>query len=185
MITPNPANMEYFLLIVVIAVVLFFIFRSKPKKMADLGSHWNHFFAGLQFSTNEFYALVEENIKAQAMPDVKVSRVNFSEGSILSDKREYLRVERKDDMFDICAAPFGAGFFVSYWLGVPKNTVKNLAKSIPLVNAVSGGETYYRADTACMFRGLVVSCVTTAIDDITTSKGVRGLSESERMAMNK
>lgn len=173
--------------IVVLAaiLVLFLIFKAKPKKMTDLGSHWHHFFAGLQFSTNEFYTLVEEYITKQDMPGVKVSRVNFSEGSILSDKREYLRLERKDDMFDICAAPFGAGFFVSYWLGTPKHLLKNLAKSVPAVNALGGGETYYKVDTACMFRGLVVSCVTSAIDDITTSKGIRGLSDGERMAMNK
>ncbi len=176
--------MQYILVLIVI-VVLYLLYRSRTKKMDEPGAHWNHFFAGLQFSTNEFYALVEENINTQAMPGVKISRVNFSEVSILSDKREYLRVERKDDLFDICAAPFGAGFFVSYWLGAPSHVVKNLAKSIPVVNAVSGGTTYFKVDTACMFRGLVVSCITSAIDEITTSKGVRGLSEGERMAMNK
>lgn len=176
--------MQYILVLVVI-VVLFLLYRSRAKKMDEPGDHWNHFFAGLKFSTNEFYALVEENINTQTMPGVKISRVNFSEGSIISDKREYLRVERKDDLFDICAAPFGAGFFVSYRLGTPSRVVKNLAKSIPIVNAVGGGDTYYKVDTACMFRGLVVSCITTAIDDTTTSKGVRGLTEVERMAMNK
>ncbi|MEI6575096.1 MAG: hypothetical protein WCO63_02860 [Bacteroidota bacterium] len=177
--------MQYILVLLVVAVILFLVFRSKPKMMDDLGNHWHHFFAGLKFSTNEFYALVEENIKAQAMPDVEVSRVDFSEGGLFSDKREYLRVERKDDMFDICAAPFGAGFFVSYWLGTPKRFFKNMVKSIPGVRAVSGEATYYKEDAACMFRGLVVSCVTTAIDEITTSKGIRGLTENERTAMNK
>ena len=34
---------------------------------------------------------------------------------IASAKREYLRMQRGKYAFDICAAPFGNGFFVSWW----------------------------------------------------------------------
>lgn len=178
--------MWVFVFIVGIIVVLFLVFRPKTRKMGELGQHWNHFFSGLQFSSNEFYSLVEEKIKAQAMPDVKILRTNYAESSILSNKREYLHVERKDDLFDICAAPFGNGFFVSYWLGTPTHTVRDWAQNIPyLGTAVEGFQatTYFKIDTACMFRGLVVSCIKDAIDEITSQKGIRGLSENEQFSM--
>jgi hypothetical protein len=177
-----------YIVILIVSVILVLIFRPKHKKMGELGEHWNHYFSNLQFSTEEFYALVEANIKVQAMPGVKISRVNYAETNILSDKREYLRVERKDDLFDICAAPFGAGFFVSYWLGKPTHAIRDLALKIPyLSTAVEGwqGSTYYVIDTACMFRGSVINCIKDAIEEITTIKGIRGLSEGEQIAMNK
>jgi hypothetical protein len=176
------------IIILIVIVILVLIFRPKRKKMGELGDHWNHYFSHLQFSTEEFYALVEEKIKAQAMPGVKISRVNFAETHILSNRREYLHVERKDDLFDICAAPFGTGFFVSYWLGKPTHAMRDLALKIPyLSTAVEGwqGSTYYVIDTACMFKGSVINCIKDAIEEITTSKGIRGLSEGEQMAMNK
>jgi len=179
--------MQY-ILVLIILVVLYLIFRPKAKKMGELGQHWNHYFSDLQFSTQEFYSLIEQKINAQAMPDVEIQRVNYAETNILSNKREYLRIERKNDLFDICAAPFGAGFFVSYWLGSPTHAMRDLAMKIPFLGkAVEGwqGSTYYVVDTACMFRGSVVNCIKEAIEEITTSKGVRGLSESEQMAMNK
>ncbi|MBU1700304.1 MAG: hypothetical protein KJ831_09145 [Candidatus Eisenbacteria bacterium] len=45
------------------------------------------------------------------------SRVDWREGGIGTPKRKYLRVTREDMAFDICAAPFGTGFFFSWWLG--------------------------------------------------------------------
>lgn len=38
----------------------------------------------------------------------------MSEGGLLSAKREYLRLKRERLVFDICAAPFGTGYFFSF-----------------------------------------------------------------------
>jgi hypothetical protein len=164
------------------------VFKPTAKKMGELGEHWNHLFPNLQFSSEEFYSLVEAKIHSQAMPDVRITRVNYAETSIISNRREYLRVERKEDLFDICAAPFGTGFFVSYWLGKPTHAVRDWALNVPFLGAaVEGfqGSTYYVVDTASMFKGSVIGCIKASIEEITTSKGVRGLSEMEQMAMNK
>ena len=43
--------------------------------------------------------------------------MDWHEGGVLSAKREYLRVTRQKLAFDLCAAPFGTGFFFSWWVG--------------------------------------------------------------------
>ncbi len=80
-------------------------------------SHWYQLIENLQASPMEFYASVEEGIKRRQLPDAKVSRVDWREGGLFSAQREYLRVGRGRNVFDICGAPFGNGFFVSWWLG--------------------------------------------------------------------
>lgn len=174
------------LLILGVALGVYFYYR-KPKAVGAVHSNKCHYFGTLQFSSQEFYALVEQIMLSRQLPDVKISRVNYNEGSILSNKREYLRIERKNDMFDICAAPIGTGFFVSYWLGEPKHGARDLAMKIPYLNtAVEGwqGTTYYQLDTASMFKLCVKDSITEAIEQITTSKGIRGLSEAERFAFS-
>lgn len=64
----------------------------------------------------EFYASLEEAIKKRQIPGASTSRVDWHEGGAFSAKREYLRVSRENNSFDICGAPFGTGFFVSWWL---------------------------------------------------------------------
>jgi hypothetical protein len=64
----------------------------------------------------EFYASVERATRDRQVPEALVSRVDWREGGVLSAKREYLRVSRGRLVFDICGAPFGTGFFVSWWL---------------------------------------------------------------------
>jgi hypothetical protein len=75
--------------------------------------HWSTLVEGLQASPQECYAEIEEAIRRREVPDVRASRVTFKEGDLLSAERIYLRVGRKMLGFDICAAPFGNGFFFS------------------------------------------------------------------------
>ena len=88
--------------------------------MATLGgsvvSHWHALIDGFNTSGLEFYKAVEEAVRAREVPDVSFGRVEFKEGGFGSAKREYLRIERGNVAFDICAAPYGKGFFFSWWL---------------------------------------------------------------------
>jgi len=86
-------------------------------QVAVVFSHWYHLLEGLQESPKSFYESLESAIKKRELPDIAISRVDYHEGGVFSAKREYLRVSRQNQVFDICAAPFGAGFFVSWWLG--------------------------------------------------------------------
>jgi hypothetical protein len=150
-------------------------------------SRWQHTFH-VSFSAMEFYSLVEDKLKSLEIPDVKISRVNFSQGGMLSAKREYLRVKRKEYIFDICAAPFAETFFVSYWFGETSGWLRELIAKIPIIGPplakASEMKTYYQWDSINMFSGAVKSAVNEAIDDMTKAKGVRGLSDVERASEN-
>jgi hypothetical protein len=88
--------------------------RASPTEVLD---HWPKLIERLQYSPQEFYAKIEQALAERKVPDPKFNRVDWPEGGILSDRREYLRISRERLIFDICGAPFGSGFFVSIWMG--------------------------------------------------------------------
>lgn len=79
-------------------------------------SHWHTLIDGFNTSSLDFYNAVEEAVKAREVPDAKFSRVEFKEGGFASASRVYLRVERGRVAFDIGAAPYGRGFFFTWWM---------------------------------------------------------------------
>ncbi|MDB6019608.1 MAG: hypothetical protein JWR19_4097 [Pedosphaera sp.] len=87
-----------------------FGFRSKK---ADELSHWYTPVPNYSSSAKEFYAEVEKELKEQHVPGLNISYIEFSEGGVLSDKRQYLRMTRERLVFDVCAAPFGVNYFYS------------------------------------------------------------------------
>lgn len=89
---------------------MFGIFRSKK---ADVLSHWYALLPGFSTLSKEFYAAVEQELKKREVPGLTLSREEFAEGGVLSDKREYLRMTRERLVFDVCAAPFGTAYFFS------------------------------------------------------------------------
>jgi len=93
--------------------------EPKPEKTLVV-SHWAKFFEGVKFSPKELYSLVDQGIKSREVPDCQSSRVDWHEGGAFSDMREYLRLNRGDMDYYICAAPYGSGFFVSSRLTTPK-----------------------------------------------------------------
>jgi hypothetical protein len=154
------------------------------RKVSFIISHWYHQIENYQTSAKEYYKLVEEALAQRKIPNLRISKVIHREGGVLSTKREYLRVERKEHIFDICAAPFGTGFFISWWLGEAPGFFTSLMMRIPVIGALFLAllkpYTYYRIDTALMFQGLVHSAVLEVIDGLLQAKGLRALSESER-----
>src|SRR5664280_1565788 len=88
------------------------MFGLKTKK-ADVLRHWYVLVHSINASTTEFYTAVEKELQEQKVPGLEISRVDFSEGGLLSDKRVYLRMTRERLVFDICAAPFGTNYFYS------------------------------------------------------------------------
>lgn len=139
-------------------------------------SNWYQLLEGVQASPREFYASIESALSARKIPSAETSRIDWHEGGILSAKREYLRVTRKPHIFDICGAPFGTGFFVSWWLG----ELPGCLASVPFISRLVGRDTYYQIDTELMFQEAVHRAVLQAVDGLTSTKGIRLLSESER-----
>ncbi|MEO6191618.1 MAG: hypothetical protein ABIS20_01295 [Thermoanaerobaculia bacterium] len=209
-------------------------------------SNWHTLFEDFSTSTQDFYAAVEAAIADRNLPDIKLSRVFFSEGGIGSAKREYLRIERQRIVFDICSAPYGKGHFFSWWLakipakyglfivlgialgclplcliflgillkifegslfgmvvlpfisllvipaiflllglGVERGLIgdEEWVLSIPWVGylyyVVFNPVSYYRLDTAMMFRDSIRSAVNEVLNDLREEKGLRLLGDEE------
>lgn len=220
----------------------------------DVISHWHKLVENFSTSSREFYSSVESALDRRQIPGIKLSRVNWREGGVLSPEREYLRVSSDRHSFDICAAPFGTGFFFSSWLtalrpsallaflavlsltclgwytlvigfnrlmrasaGVVGFSVNDFllmfvifpvislfvvlwliamfvrsgkpglelaVMSIPVIGflyeKLFATQTYYRVDTMLMFQTAVHSAVMETIDNVTSQKGLRALSDDER-----
>ena len=143
-------------------------------------SNWSHLIEFFNYSSKDFYTQVEEAVKKREIPEIKFQRVDFKEGGMLSAKREYLRVRRHALVFDICAAPFGKGFFVSWWLGEPMGCFEKLAL-FPVFGFLAKPATYYALDNAAMFRTSIHGAVTDVIDEITKGvQGVKQLTEADK-----
>lgn len=89
------------------------MFGFFKAKTAEVLSHWYSLVPNFNTSTQEFYQAVERELTERKVPGLEMTRVEFSEGGLLSDKREYLRMSRERLVFDICAAPFGTAYFFS------------------------------------------------------------------------
>ena len=79
-------------------------------------SHWHRLIENFNTSSLDFYYMVEAALDKRRIPGAEQSRVEWQQSGAFSDYREYLRVRRGRLTFDICAAPFGTGFFFSSWL---------------------------------------------------------------------
>lgn len=153
-------------------------------RLNDVVSHWDHLFEGMQVSSKEFYSRVEGALQSRAVPNCSWVRVDISEGGILSAKRTYLRISRKQHVFDICAAPFGNAFFVSWWLCEPPSGCLSILLGIPVINLLTWVAvrplSYFKIDTALMFQQSVHAAVLEVLDQMTTAQGARSLAPEER-----
>jgi hypothetical protein len=90
-------------------------------RRGEIISHWHLLADDMRASALNYYSAIEEELKRREVPSVRTERVDWREGGITTAKREYLRVTRERLTFDLCAAPFGAGFFFSWWLAVQRS----------------------------------------------------------------
>ena len=98
-----------------------FGFWREAKEAADaeaikgnrLLSYWNHLFDRPLCSAKEFYTEVEGNLDSREVPGLEHGHMQMQEKNIMSRSRLYLQMRRERLVFEICAAPFGTGYFVS------------------------------------------------------------------------
>jgi len=77
-------------------------------------NHWYAPVDNFQYPTDDFYQRIEHELTSRKVPGLEISRVDRAEGGMLSVKREYLHLRRERLAFEICAAPFGTGYFFSF-----------------------------------------------------------------------
>lgn len=172
---------EIIMVFVLPIIILIFILRKKKK---SYHSHWNTLIEGFQYSTQDFYELVEAELYNHEVENISTGYTNLAVAGLGSHRRMYLEVQWKDLHYYICAAPFGDGFFVSSWLQNSHSLVEVLVYKLPIIGGKLHSwffpETIYKVDTSSMFMTFAHSSVMKAIDQITSEAGVRALSESER-----
>lgn len=80
-----------------------------------VNGHWSTLIEGLQESPLDFYDEVRATVAKKSISDLKFERIEYREGGVFSGFRPYLRIRRYREVFDVCGAPFGNGFFCSWW----------------------------------------------------------------------
>ncbi|MBK8483848.1 MAG: hypothetical protein IPL31_05760 [Saprospiraceae bacterium] len=173
--------MSTLIIVIIIGFILYAIFnRSEAVK------NWSTLIPNIQHDSEAFYELVEQILKERKVPGIKTDRRTFKEGGVLSSHRLYLQISRGDYIFHICGAPWGNGFFFSWWMRKMDDPLGDMLKNLPFVGKIFASridyDTYYRLDTDMMFRTSVHQSVLAAIDKLTEGKGIRALTELERTA---
>src|ERR1035441_6853334 len=90
-----------------------FLFGFENKRGEEL-DYWIDFARTFNFPPQDFYTAIEKELADRKFPSLEMSRQDFSEGGLLSDKRIYLRMFRERLAVYTCAAPFGTGYFFSF-----------------------------------------------------------------------
>lgn len=168
--------------LIILLLVIWIVIRVLRNSEAI--GHWNHLFAEMKHDPKEFYNLVIALLNEREIPNVYATIINLKEGGMLSHQRLYLQLSRGDYIFHVCAAPWGTGFFFSWWVRQRVTGIDELLILIPYfgprIVKFRQYQSYYKLDTDAMFRSSVHQSIQAAIDKLTTAKGIRGLTELER-----
>lgn len=168
------------LVVFVLILNTFSKMRGYPKYVRE---HDQKFFPDVKISSKGFYKELESKIDALGLPDIKYGPLSLFQRNIFTGTRLYFRVKRYETMFDICAAPYGNNFFVSWWLGdkVPLST--HLSMYLPIIGRFVRKDletrTYYAMDTEAMFKGAIKYAVEQAIEEFKTPTGIARMKISE------
>lgn len=172
--------------IIFISLLIYYGISYLIKRFKDFGlvnSRWHFLFPDVKYSAQEFYTSLEANIKETGVPDISTSRITFSQNRFFSDKREYVRIVRVDQMFLVCAASFGKGFFISWWAGVKITLLQDIIIRLPIIGIFLArfffSKTYFQMDTDDMFKDTIRTAVNETVEQLSTAKGVRQPTELE------
>lgn len=116
------------------------------------------------------------------MPNLQISRVKHNEFGFFSDARVYLRITRYELHFDVCAAPYGNTFFISWWLFAADGFFRTLLKFTAIGDFLTRRrkrKTFYQVDTENVFLSCCHECVLKTIVQLIDDK-VHPLNEHER-----
>jgi len=133
-----------------------------------VSSHFYLYLDDFSASALAFYDVLEAAVARREIPGARISRICLREGGLLSAKREYLRIKRGRLVFDVGAAPFGRGYFYSWWL------VERPPRLPYLLRRFLGTETRHARDTAELFRVTVSCAILDVIDEFTSGQGWAG-----------
>lgn len=162
------------------------IIRSSLRKMKKVHSNWHQYFDTPLFTPHQFYEAVEKELEEQELPMVVYSRIYYPAGGIFSVNREYLRVKCREYVFDICAAPFAKGFFISWWMGELPDIRRDFYANMPWIGRLfrNRQKTFFELDNEALFKESVSHCVRKVFEDMSDTKGIRVLTDQEWQSVN-
>ncbi|MBW4891118.1 hypothetical protein KXQ82_15440 [Mucilaginibacter sp. HMF5004] len=138
--------------------------------------HWQSQVEDLQLSSEAFYKEITDTLDRKAYPNVIYERTALNQGGFFSAKRDYLKVAWGEYEFLICAAPFGADFFFSWYIKKCMSTGA-LLEPIPFIGKwlyrMSLRKSYYEYDTETMFMGSIKKVVENIMAKVAQDKGLR------------
>jgi hypothetical protein len=184
--------MQVAVILLIVLFVIYIIRKSGNATGTLLGgnipvsnvlSHWSHFFQSFAISSNLFYEELEKTLQAHEMPHTVISKTRHMEGGILSSAREYLRIKHGDIVFDVCAAPFGKDFFISWWLYESAGTMRTMLRNTKMgdfMNERASKRTFYQIDEEDMFRSCVHDCILETIARVSEGKGLTALTDADK-----
>lgn len=146
-------------------------------------SHWSHFFKSFAMSSETFYRELEQTLASHEMPHSVINRTTHKEAGLLSASREYLRIKHGDIVFDVCAAPFGKDFFISWWLYESEGGIRSFFKNTKVGDFLknrAAKRTFYQVDEEDMFRSCVHECILEVVAKMTEGKGTLELTNADK-----
>lgn len=160
------------ILIIFIVLLIFRIARGWLPRYA-YGS-WTHVIDNISNSSQDFYKRFENKLHDAEIKGIVYDWKDFYEGPhFISGKRRYRKIEWKDKLFYICVAPFGSGFFISWWHFEKTPLWERFLYMFPggryIVNAINP-MTFYRIDTARAFQRYMQDAVMDSIQEIAKEK---------------
>ena len=174
---------KFLIVILIVWTLLSYAWRNRHT-FSIVHARWHHSFPEMQISPQEFYNSVKVEIQKKDVGSISIGTRIYTEGGLFSSDRIYLQVQRGEQLFIICAAPFGKEYFVSWWFGKAVNFMDDLVQRIPYIGkyieAIMNYQTFYQIDTDDMFKDMVKDCVLVVVDSIANDKGIRPLTELER-----
>jgi hypothetical protein len=170
-----------------LALVLFICMFAATNSAAVLrGSfaHWSKRIPGMKQSSDAFYVAVQAELEQHKIESLEIRRVKINESGIFSAQREYLEISRGEYCFHLCSAPFGDGFFVSWWAGDISDWIKRFCEAIPFIGRYFPKyvwpSTYYKADLALMFQSVVSDSVMAVLDKDINAQSLKALTPEEK-----
>lgn len=167
----------------------------KSDQIQEILAHWSYLVRGLQYDPARFYEILQGKIESEKIKGVKMKTAVLTQKGMLSRKRDYLRVQYDNFVFDVCGAPFGEkNFFFSYWMGLKNMSgclaiFLNILLSIPFIGLLVQKSlerlTYFESDTADMFNSLISSIILEEVDAIIESEDIEPVPDEAKVPNDK
>ncbi len=150
--------------------------EASKERRGEVVAHWHVLVDNFNTSALDFYSALEAALAERKMPNIRIARVDRREAGVLSARREYLQVSLGRLKYDICAAPYGTGYFFSSWMAETRPI-----RIIEWILRFFGkrASTYYALDSRLMFQESVRRALTATIDSVRAAQGLRALSPDE------